>query len=118
MDTTIAPQFTFLSRRDLAALMSFGDYVEAVADAFRLHAEGRSVLPAPMHIPADGGGFHVKAGSLPIGPGYAAIKTNGNFPDNPKTRGLPTIQGAILLFDASIGSPVALLDAIEITIKR
>jgi len=71
-----------------------------------------------MHIPADGGGFHVKAGSLPIGSGYTAIKVNGNFPNNRAARGLPTIQGAILLFDTTTGSPVALLDSIEITIKR
>ena len=63
-----------------------------------------------MHIPTEGGGFHVKAGRLPIGPGYAAFKVNGNLPDNRATHGLPTIQGAILLFDASTGSPVALLD--------
>jgi ornithine cyclodeaminase/alanine dehydrogenase-like protein (mu-crystallin family) len=107
-----------LSRQDLTALMPFGEYVAAVADAFRMHAQGRAVLPRPMHIPADGGGFHVKAGRLPIGPGYTAIKVNGNFPNNRATHGLPTIQGAILLFDTSTGSPVALLDAIEITIKR
>jgi len=112
------PALIVLSREDLTALMPFGDYVDAVADAFRMHAEGRAVAPPPMHIPAAGGGFHVKAGSLPIGPGYAAFKVNGNFPDNRATHGLPTIQGAILLFDTSTGSPVALLDSIEITIKR
>ena len=107
-----------LSRRALAALMPFGEYVDAVAEAFRLHAEGRSILPAPMHIPAERGGFHVKAASLPIGPGYAAFKINANFPGSPSTRGLPTIQGGILLFDGSTGSPVALHDSIEITHKR
>lgn len=104
---------TILSRADLAALMRFGDYVDAVADAFRLHAEGRAVLPPPMHLVADGGGFHVKAASLPD---YVAVKTNSNFSDN-RRRGLPTIQGAILLFDAS-GTLLALIDSIEITIKR
>jgi len=118
MNAKPPPALIVLSRKDLTALVSFGDYVDAVADAFRMHAEGRSVAPPPMHIPADGGGFHVKAGSLPIGPGYAAFKVNGNFPDNRVTHGLPTIQGAILLFDTSTGSPVALLDSIEITIKR
>ena len=112
------PPLIVLSREDLTALMPFGDYVDAVAEAFRMHAEGRSVLPPPMHIPAAGGGFHVKAGSLPIGPGYAAFKVNGNFPDNRAKHGLPTIQGAILLFDTSTGSPVALLDSAEITIMR
>jgi alanine dehydrogenase len=118
MDVKVSPSLIVLSKQDLTALMPFGSYVEAVADAFRLHAEGRSVSPQPMHIPAEGGGFHVKAGSLPIGSGYTAIKVNGNFPNNRATHGLPTIQGAILLFDTATGSPVALLDSIEITIKR
>jgi alanine dehydrogenase len=121
MDGMVSPdgsQLIVLSRRDLAALMPFGAYVDAVAEAFRLHAQGRAVLPPPLHIPADGGGFHVKAASLPLGPGYAAIKTNANFPNNRRAHGLPTIQGAILLFDAANGTPLALLDSIEITIKR
>jgi alanine dehydrogenase len=121
MDRTTAvplPPLIVLSGEELAALVPFDEYVDAVADAFRMHAQGRAMLPPPMHIPADGGGFHVKAGQLPIGPGYAAFKVNANFPGNPATHGLPTIQGAILLFDASTGSPVALLDSIEITIKR
>ena len=118
MDARPSPPLIVLSRRDLAALMPFAAYVDAVADAFRLQAQGRAIVPAPLHIPADGGGFHVKAGMLPIGTGYAAFKVNGNFPHNRTRRGLPTIQGAILLFDATTGSPVALLDSIEITIKR
>jgi alanine dehydrogenase len=106
-----------LSRQSLLGLMSFGAYVDAVEEAFRLHALGHSVAPAPMHIPAEGGGFHVKAGSLPLGSGYVAVKINSNFPAN-RVHGLPTIQGAILLFEADTGIPVALLDSIEITIKR
>jgi alanine dehydrogenase len=107
-----------LSGAELASLMSFGDYVEAVADGFRKHAEGRTVSPAPMHIPAQDGGFHVKAAALAIVHSYAAIKTNANFPKNRGHAGLPTIQGAILLFDATNGRPLALLDSIEITSKR
>ncbi|TMJ05394.1 MAG: ornithine cyclodeaminase family protein [Alphaproteobacteria bacterium] len=102
-----------LSRADLAGLMQFGDYVEAVADAFRLHTEGRAVLPPAMEIRAEGGAFHVKAARLGD---YVAVKTNSNFPDNPR-RGLPTIQGAILLFEAG-GALLAVVDSIEITIKR
>src|ERR1043165_3502998 len=102
-----------LSGADLRRLMRFGDYVEAVADAFRRQDEGASVLPDPMHIPGDGGGFHVKAARLG---GYVAVKTNSNFPENAR-RGLPTIQGAVLLFDAG-GVPLALIDSIEITTKR
>jgi len=118
MDVKPSPQLIVLSRDDLAAVMPFGEYVDAVADAFRMHSLGSAILPPPMHIPTTSGGFHVKAGLLPIGPGYAAFKVNGNFPGNRQQHGLPTIQGGILLFDASTGSPVALLDSIEITTQR
>ena len=118
MDETLPPPLVILSGEDLTALMPFGEYVDAVADAFRMQAEGQAVAPAPMYVPTEGGGFHVKAGRLPIGPGYAAFKVNGNLPENRAKHGLPTIQGAILLFDASTGSPVALLDSVEITLKR
>ena len=104
---------TILSRADIATLMQFGDYVDAVADAFRLHTEGRAVLPPAMEIRADGGAFHVKGARLGD---YVAVKTNSNFPDN-RRRGLPTIRGGILLFDAG-GVLLALIDSIEITIKR
>src|SRR5437868_822899 len=106
-----------LSRRDLAAVMRFADYVEAVEEGVRLLAEGSCAAPLPMHIPANGGGFHVKAASLPRGGGYVAVKINANFPEN-RARGRPTIQGAVLLSDAGDGRPLALLDSIEITIQR
>src|SRR6185369_14346889 len=106
-------EIVVLSRADLAVLMRFGDYVEAVADAFRLHAEGRAVLPPAMEIRGQDGAFHVKGARLGD---YVAVKTNSNFPDNRK-RGLPTIQGGILLFDAG-GTLLAVTDSIEITIKR
>src|SRR3954447_14001035 len=87
--------------------MAFGDYVEAVAPAFQLLAEGRCEAPAPTEIPAQPGTFHIKAGVLPRGSGYVAVKVNGNFPSNKARNRLPTIQGAIYLADASNGRPLA-----------
>src|SRR5258707_675203 len=110
--------FIILSQQDLRAAMRFGDYVEAVAEGFRLLAEGRCASPVPTQIDVAQGAFHVKPGSLPRGPGYVAVKVNGNFPDNRARHGLPTIQGAVLLADASNGRPLALLDSIEITLQR
>jgi len=118
MDETALPPLIILPREDLMALMPFGEYVDAVADAFRMQAEGQAVTPTPMYLPTEDGGFHVKAGRLLIGPGYVAFKVNANLPENRTKHGLPTIQGAIMLFEASTGSPVALLDSIEITLQR
>lgn len=110
--------FIILSQQDLRTSMRFGDYVDAVAEGFRLLAEGRCASPVPTQIDVAHGAFHIKPGSLPRGPGYVAVKVNGNFPDNRARHGLPTIQGAVLLADAGNGRPLALIDSLEITLQR
>ena len=73
----------------------------------------------PLHIAVEGGGFHAKGAFIDAGPEerFAAVKVNSNFPGNP-ARGLPTIQGAVLLYDAQDGRLLAILDSAEITSKR
>lgn len=105
-----------LTRADIARLMQPSDYLEAVQSAFAESAAGRAVAPAPMHIQCGAGGFHVKGAAL-SDKDVAAFKVNGNFPDNP-VRGLPTIRGVIALCDSRDGALVALMDSIEITLRR
>src|SRR4051812_28163794 len=69
-----------------------------------------------MH--AEDGSFHVKAGLLGADRQYFAAKVNANFPQNGARHGLPTIQGAVLLFDAANGQPLAIMDSIAITALR
>ncbi|HEX6738942.1 MAG TPA: ornithine cyclodeaminase family protein [Vicinamibacteria bacterium] len=107
-----------LTRADVQALLGLDECLDAVAEAFRLHAEGRSLAPGVIAVPAREGGFHIKAAGLELGRAYVAVKTNGNFPENPRRRGLPTIQGVIVLCDAEDGRPLALLDSIEVTLRR
>ena len=107
-----------LSSKDLQTVMRFDDYVDAVAEAFRMLAEGRCESPVPLQVSVTDGTFHAKAASLPVGPGYVAVKVNSNFPDNRSRHGLLTIQGAVFLADANNGRPLALLDSIEITRQR
>jgi alanine dehydrogenase len=104
-----------LTRHDVAELLDLDECIAAVERAFRLHAEGRTLPPGVLGIPAGEGGFHIKAAGLG---GYFAAKTNGNFSGNPARFGLPAIQGVVALFDAEKGSPLALMDSIEITILR
>jgi ornithine cyclodeaminase/alanine dehydrogenase-like protein (mu-crystallin family) len=65
-----------------------------------------------------GGGFHVKAAGVRLSRFYVAAKLNANFPDNGARRGLPTIQGVVVLSDGEDGRPLALLDSMEITALR
>ncbi len=107
-----------LSRRDLAGLMRPADYLAAVEAGFLAAAKGRAESPAPLHLAAEGGGFHGKGALYANGNRrYAALKFNGNFPGNP-SRGLPTIQGVIILSDAGTGTPLAIMDSIEVTLRR
>jgi ornithine cyclodeaminase/alanine dehydrogenase len=107
-----------LTRQDVSALLTIKDCIAAVEKAFRLHGEGKAPPPGVMGIHTQDGGFHIKAGLMDLDHLYFAVKTNANFPQNPRLNGLPTIQGAILLCDAENGRPLAIMDSIEITILR
>ena len=107
-----------LTRRDVAKLLSIGECVAAVESVFRLHGEGKTATPGILGVHANDGGFHIKAGVLNLDRSYFAAKINANFPENPKRLSLPTIQGLVVLCDGEYGSPLAVMDSIEITIMR
>jgi len=93
------------------------DWLDSAGVAFAALAAGRAQSPMPMAIDGVGGIFHAKAASLTLDRTWVALKLNGNFPDN-RARGLPTIQGAILLFDAGNGRLLAIMDSAEVTALR
>jgi len=99
-----------LSRRDVADLLTLDDAIEAVERAFRLLGEGRVPAPALAGVHAADGAFHIKAALL--GDRFAA-KINGNF-----FHATPRIQGVIVLCSDAAGTPLAIMDSIEITILR
>lgn len=115
---TAAPEALVLTRGDIASLMAPEDWLDAVEAAFRAAAEGKAHSPSPMHIEGSGGAFHAKGARLELDGLHVALKLNGNFPHNPERHGLPTIQGAILLCDGATGRLLAILDSIEITLRR
>ena len=101
-----------LGRADVERLLPAGTCIEPVEEAFRDHALGKVPAPGILGMHAAKGGFHVKAGFLGK---YFAAKVNANFPGNTQ---LPTIQGAVILFDAANGRPLAIMDSISITAIR
>lgn len=108
-----------LSRDDVAALLTLDECIAAVEEAFKLDAEGKSLPPGVLGVPArGGGGFHIKAAGLELSRTYFAAKINANFSNNFERFGLPTIQGVIVLCDGESGEVLALLDSIEVTTLR
>lgn len=112
------PDPLIISGADIAEAMTVADWLEAAERAFRAAAEGKAVSPLPMHVPAERGGFHVKAAAMSLERTYVAVKVNGNFPANPVEFDLPTVQGAIVLADGSDGVLLAIIDSIEVTLRR
>jgi ornithine cyclodeaminase/alanine dehydrogenase-like protein (mu-crystallin family) len=107
-----------ITRGEIARLLTIEDHLWAAETAFRWLDEGKVEQPAPLHLAGFEGAFHAKAALVRLERPYAAIKVNGNFPGNPARSDLPTIQGAVLLLDAANGSPLALIDSIELTLAR
>jgi len=107
-----------LSRRDVLDLLTLPECIAAVEEAFRRHVEGRTFGPGVLGVSAGAGSFHVKAAGLVGERSYFAAKTNANFPDNPQRFGLPTIRGTVVLSDAEMGEPLAVMDSGSITALR
>ena len=107
-----------LRRGDIEDVLSLGECIDAVEEIFRLRGNGKVPASGILGVKARGGGLHVKASLLPGDKNYIVAKLNTNFPNNRTQSGLSTIQGLIVVYDAENGRTLAILDSIDITIKR
>lgn len=107
-----------LSRSEIAELLSFDDYIEAVSNALKLHAEDQTIQPGLLHADAERGEFHIKTGGFKGEKPVFGLKANGGFFENPQSHDLPSILGVIYLADGDNGKPLAIVDSIEISINR
>lgn len=103
-----------LTASDVAELLTLDDCIAVVEEAFGEYGRGARTAGI-LSTHSERGAFHIKTASHRR---YFAAKTNANFPSNITSFGLPTIQGIVLLFDAENGVPLAVMDSIEITIRR
>lgn len=103
---------------DVQNLVSLADCIEAVEEIFHMRGTGQAPEPGVLGVHSGNGGFHIKAALATLSRPYFVAKTNGNFPENPRRNGLPSIQGVLVLCDATDGRPLALMDSMEITTLR
>jgi len=107
-----------LNRTDIREVLGLPECIDAVERAFRWQGEGKISAPGILGTRTQSGGLHVKTASLTGAKTYIVAKLNTNFPQNHARFGFPTIQGVIVLYDGENGRALAVLDSIEITIKR
>ena len=107
-----------VSSADVRRALPMSDCIEAVERAMRAFSTGGADVPlrTVMQLPGGRNFFGVMPGYLddPRGLGAKIITV---YPDNAKL-GLPSHLGLVLLFDAQIGFPLAVMDAAEITAIR
>jgi alanine dehydrogenase len=106
------------TRSDVERLLDVPSCISAVEHAFRLQGDGSPSPSGVLGIHVTGGGFHAKAAFLQLSRPYFVVKVNANFPGNPVMHGLPTIQGVLILFDATRGLPLAVMDSMAVTTLR
>ncbi len=104
-----------LSRADVESLLTMEDSINAMEQVFAASSNNLADSVGVLHIDAAKfrGGWAVKPGYL-ADKGYVAVKLVGVYSGN-AAKGIPSILGAILLSDASNGSPLAVLDGGYIT---
>jgi ornithine cyclodeaminase/alanine dehydrogenase len=103
-----------LTQADVASVLTLNDCILAVEQAFHDYAAGQLPKPESLGMHAEHGTFHVKVARAR----YFAAKVNANFPRNPTSHGLPTIQGVIVVMDLERGRPLGILDSALITTLR
>jgi ornithine cyclodeaminase/alanine dehydrogenase-like protein (mu-crystallin family) len=107
-----------IARSRVRELLPIQDCIAAVEAAFAAVGKGETIPAGVLGSHVAGGGFHVKTAGLLGELAYFAVKTNANFPQNPSRSGRATIQGILVLFDATNGDPLAVVDSAEITRLR
>ncbi|MBZ6074859.1 ornithine cyclodeaminase family protein [Microvirga puerhi] len=108
----------YLSKDDIAALgISPRAAREALAHAFRLHAAGKTHVQPKLTVPIGAGHFFQSLCAAMPDPPFAMTKWVGVAADN-SARGLPNVNGLIVVSDFSTGVPVAMLDGTSITVLR
>jgi alanine dehydrogenase len=112
----------FLNREDVEMLLPFGECIEVMAGALAALARGEAFQPlrAAHWLPDRRGLLVTMPGGLfagAAGDGILGVKVLTVFPAN-AAHGEESHQGAVLLFEAAHGRPLAFLDAASITAVR
>lgn len=107
-----------LNRRHVQELLDVQECIAAVEAAFQARGSGSRGGSAVAGVALEDGKLHAKLATLDRSRRYAVAKVNANVPANPATRGLPAIQGVVLLFDERTGIPLAAMDSGYLTAIR
>lgn len=112
------PVVRVISSKDLMVALPMGDAIRAVEEGFRKMAQGRAVIPQRVQLNIEEyNGVMLYMPAYIKGQDALVIKEVSVYPENSK-RGLPTIQGTVLLNDPRNGKLLAIIDGGALTAIR
>jgi len=110
------PKLALICRGDIQELLNMDETLEAVERAFKLQAQGKTIMPPKLYLdlPEHGGDFRAMPTYID---GSAGIKWVSCYPQNSR-RNLPLAIATIVLCDPDTGCPLAVMDGTYITSMR
>jgi ornithine cyclodeaminase/alanine dehydrogenase-like protein (mu-crystallin family) len=107
-----------ISQAEVPELLPMHECIDVMAEALAALSRGEVVMPlrSIVSLP-DGSGLLASMPSMLPSAGVMGIKVITVFPGNEGTE-LESHQGAVLLFEAEQGRPLAIIDASEVTAIR
>ena len=107
------PEILLLNRSQIEQLLSMDEALRAVENAFKLHAEGKAIMPPKLYLnlPEYQGDFRAMPTFVD---GSAGLKWVCVYPANSR-QNLPSVMATIILCDANTGCPLAIMDGTYIT---
>lgn len=106
-----------LSEEEVRRLLQMEEVIEAVERALAALTLGRAQMPLRSRASVKGLGDILSMSALVEDLGIYTSKVVSIYPGNPE-KGLPTINAALLAFDASTGLPIAIISAGHLTAMR
>lgn len=108
----------FLSESDMKKAIDMKTAIGALEEAFKMHSQKQTVTPLRTHLElkeVNGIGMFMPSWVAPLKAlGIKALTIYGDNPD----KGLPVIQGLMLLYSGETGVPIAVMEASYITKLR
>ena len=108
----------FYSEDDVKEALSMTEAISAMRKAFTSLSNQIAIVPNRINLPLkDQNALHLSMPAYIKGGKYIMIKLVNVHFDNPNNN-LPLINGLILMMDAKIGTPIALIDGKSVTSLR
>lgn len=119
MEKKEAPKILYLNRSQIDSLdLNYKQYASCIEKSFTCRGKGETEMPPKWGLaPRESSLMHAMPASVGSDVNAAGVKWISMYGLNP-SRGLPALQGLIVLNDIETGTPLAIMDCGLVTEKR